>query len=508
MVAASELRRFARESARILAAERDLAAFELYCSSADQFVMRLNFTSHIPCNGVEEAKSLSTNGFALRIVSRHDPQAVGIGIGTGRFDSDTLREALDRARASSVSDPDFPGLPSRPRRLTIHRPSSDSGRSLSRIEGGRLTAAAWKIIEGAADALDRMPAISAADGVIIGGDLSVWRDRMVLVSSEFSDLREDESAWFSASVTALVEKLGAKGTASALGRSGAEMATQTPGLGPRAVESAVQLGRGVRPRSGRYRVIFGPQPVAEILCYMVIPSLTAAAFHAASSAYQGRFGDIVMDPRLNLYDDPRFRVGAIRRAVTCEGMPARRTSLVRDGRLTGLLSTVYDDHRLATDRDRAEKLGPHAPEKVSFNAHSGYRLGEGGSRRFDSTPPAAVATNVVMRARDGKSSRALVETVRDGIYIGRVWYTYPINGQRAGDFTCTISGDSYLIRDGKLAGAIAPNCLRVNANLSEVFDAPIGCGRAIRPALVWGSPEVFYVPEIAVADINLAEIGE
>ena len=36
----------------------------------------------------------------------------------------------------------------------------------------------------------------------------------------------------------------------------------------------------------------------------------------------------------------------------------------------------------------------------------------------------------------------LIRKVRNGIYVGRVWYTYPINGQRAGDFTCTVSGDS------------------------------------------------------------------
>ena len=71
-----------------------------------------------------------------------------------------------------------------------------------------------------------------------------------------------------------------------------------------------------------------------------------------------------------------------------------------------------------------------------------------------------------------------MRTVGDGIYVGRIWYTYPINGQRAGDFTCTVTGDSYVIRDGKIAEPIAPNCLRINANIAQVFEHPLAIGVA------------------------------
>jgi len=49
------------------------------------------------------------------------------------------------------------------------------------------------------------------------------------------------------------------------------------------------LGHGVRPASGTFRVVLGPQPIAEILNYMVMGSLTTGAFHAASSAYHAKF---------------------------------------------------------------------------------------------------------------------------------------------------------------------------------------------------------------------------
>ena len=94
----------------------------------------------------------------------------------------------------------------------------------------------------------------------------------------------------------------------------------------------------------------------------------------------------------------------------------------------------------------------------------------------------------------------------EGIYVGRVWYTYPINGQRAGDFTCTVSGDSYLIRNGVLAAPLAPNSLRINANLEQVFAHPLGVGSRAEPALVWGAPEAYYTSALAASAIPFAAI--
>ncbi|MGH7249254.1 MAG: metallopeptidase TldD-related protein, partial [Pseudomonadota bacterium] len=298
----------------------------------------------------------------------------------------------------------------------------------------------------------------------------------------------------------------AKGTASALGASIVAMQSEAVRLGRGAVQRALALGSGARPSSGSYRVILGPQPVAEILNYMVMGSLTAGSFHASNSAYHGRFGERVMDHRLTLFDDPHARAGAVRRRITCEGLPARRVDLIRDGRIVGLLSTIYDSHRLETDPACAEKLGPLGAE-TKFPPSSGYRLGEGGGRRFDSRPGSA-GTNVFMRARGGVSERDMIHAIRDGIYVGRVWYTYPINGQRAGEFTCTISGDSYMIRGGKIAQPLAPNSLRINANIAQVFEAPIAVGSRAMPAIVWGAPEAFYVPALAVEGIALAAVGE
>ena len=501
----ADLKSFTREAARILAREKDLASYEIYCATAEHRIARLAYTSDIPSRGLEEFKSLHADGFQLRVAMRRDPHEVGTAFEAGDFTSDSIRDALRRARSAAVVDPHFPGFPAAPlgRRLGASEKSD-----LARVGDGAIAAAAWDVLDGALAAFAKRPAEPRTEhpGLILGGDVSVIRDRIAIFNSNFAEVRTDESAHFNASVTAIVESLDAKGTATTLGDSTAAMRHDAHVLGRDAVRRALALSHGARPAAGKFRVVLGPQPIAEILNYMVMGSLTTGAFHAASSAYHAKFGTPVMDSRLSLTDDPAFGAGAIRRRITCEGIPTRRVELIRDGKLVGLLSNFYDTHRILTDENRAEKLGAGAPAKLDFPPLSGYRLGEGGGRRFDASPGSA-GTNVVMRARGGVVDQELVRAVGDGLYVGRIWYTYPINGQRAGDFTCTVTGDSYLIRGGKIAEPLAPNCLRINANIAQVFEHPLAVGARPRPATVWGSPEAYYVPAIAAGPIALAEVA-
>lgn len=500
----AELKRFARAAAALVARDPEVEQFEIYCASSDLRIARINFTSDIPCRGIEEMKSSGADGFQIRITKRRNPREVGVAFESGDLTLDAARAVLARAHRAAVIDPFFPGFASAARAVRL---AAAAAGELARAGDAPIIAAAWSIVRGAVGEFASSQAARVSrPRLVVGGDLTVLHDRIALVSSNLAGARSDESARFSSSVTALIESLDAKGTASVTGVRVAEMKRAAADLGREAVHRALALAGGVRPGSGMYRVVLGPQPVAEILNYMVIGSLTTAAFHAADSAYQGRFGAQVMDSRLSLVDDPTMRGGAVRRRITCEGFPARRVVLIRDGRLVGLLSNFYDTQRLQADEERVEKLGPGA-DGVSFKPLSGYRLGEGGMRSHEHTP-ASSGTNVVMKTRAGVPDAGLIRTVGEGLYIGRVWYTYPINGQRAGDFTCTVSGDSYRIRNGKLAEPLAPNALRINSNIDKVFRRVLAVGRRSHPAIVWGSPEAYYVPSLAVDALEFSAVGD
>jgi predicted Zn-dependent protease len=505
MKSARELKDFVREAADVLSRERDLGGFELYASSSEDHVARINYTSDIPSRGVEEFKSLNAEGFALRIVMQSDPHATGTAAIAGDLSLEALRERLKRARAATMVDPHFSGLPSTP--IKLPSGNGTAANDLMRAQDGVLASAAWEVIGGAIKTFEaKGPREIEQPGMIVGGDFSLIRDRIAVTNSHLREIRTDENARFNGSITVLIETLDAKGTSSAIGASKAEMARAGAILGRDAVLKALSLRHGERPSPGPYRVVLGAQPLAEIINYMVLPSLTAGAFEASSSAYHGRFGGRVMDPRLSLVDDPLAAEGTVRRRITCEGLRAARTDLIRGGQLVGLLANFYDAGRLLNDPHRGEKLGVAGIDAAALPVRSGYRLGDGGSRRFDAHPGAS-GTNVFMRTRQGIADDELIRLAGEGIYVGRVWYTYPINGQRNGDFTCTVSGDSYVIRDGKLAQPLAPNCLRINANIEQVFAHPLAVGRRLRSASVWGSPEAYFMPSILADGITLAAIG-
>lgn len=97
--------------------------------------------------------------------------------------------------------------------------------------------------------------------------------------------------------------------------------------------------------------------------------------------------------------------------------------------------------------------------------------------------------------------------MQNGVYIGRIWYTYPINGLRAGDFTATVVGDSYVIKDGKLGAPIKANTVRVNDNIHRVLKNITGITAKGKGTVSWAADEVVYAPEIAVSRLTLNAIA-
>src|SRR5439155_926725 len=85
---------------------------EVFAAANTALLTRLNYTSHIPSNGVEEPKSTASCGLGIRVafVGSAGP-LVGFGSEPSDLGVTGARRALDRARASAVADPNFVSLP-------------------------------------------------------------------------------------------------------------------------------------------------------------------------------------------------------------------------------------------------------------------------------------------------------------------------------------------------------------------------------------------------------------
>ncbi len=500
MISASKLKEMVLSGLDYIRSLPDVSEAEIFASSISHLLTRINFTSSIPCNGVEEPKSTLSYGIGVQIVFKDGgKKKIGFGSQTADMSLDGIKEAVEKARLSAVEDPDFHSLPA-PSGSPVMNPDYYDPELMNLGDEG-LVGLGWKALEGA---IRTFREHDIAAPVIIGGDVSIVQEKMAIASTT-GIIACDEAASASAFITTMIESDNAKGSGYEVGMRLNEFVPEN--AGGSAARSAIKSRHGQRVQSGRYRLILGPQPVSDLLGNIILPSLNLAIVDAASSAFSGKYGKEIADRRISIYDDGALSGYPMSRRYTCEGLASGRTELIKDGVLTGYLSNNYYMNKVLTDSSAEGKIGAE-PSAIrhAIIPRNGFRSGESMLRCFRGRP-AIAPTNVIVETSGAIPSDELVRMVGDGIYIGRIWYTYPINGLLAGDFTCTVVGDSYLIENGKIASPLKPNSIRLADNIRNLLNQVIGVTSERKPTLLWGSPEVIYSPEIAVSDINIYSIG-
>ncbi len=521
MIPLSKLRTATRQALAHVSVQPDVAEAEVFASANGNLTVRLNYTSHIPSNGVEEVKSVESYGVGLRVAFRsHDGIRTGFGSEPTDLSLGGVQRALDKARQGAVLDPEYTCLPMGPGgdQTTTGEPTTPSLRqyhdpAIMRTGNGRLVSAGWNMVDRALEVFqsseDLMEMVDSPEslgslGLILGGDLVALQERIAIASTHMPKVQTDESTLLMSFATAMVERQAAKGSGWSVGTRWADF---DGGSAAEAARNAINSMGGVRVPSGEYRVVLGPQALAEILEWILMPGLRLDMLYAGVSPFMGQVGQPVASSQLNIYDDGAALGMAASKAITDEGLATGRTDLIRDGALVGLLSDHYNTQRILRDPKGRDKLGVDPAQMGQAIApRNGFRPGNGGGRDFAS-PPGIVPTNLIVRGNSPISQEALLRTVGDGVYIGRIWYTYPINGITAGDFSGTVVGDSYVIRDGRLAEPIRPNTLRMNDNVLRVINNVIGVGSCQRPTVRWSSDQVTWAPELAVSGFRLEEIA-
>ena len=495
-----------------LRGEHDVTDAMVFVSANEHILSRLNYTSHIPSNGVEEPKAVQNFGTGLTVVFKDG--STGSGSAESSLSLAGAREALAKARIAAVKDPEFYGLPKPEFGKRTLRDYHDI--ELMELADADFVKISWDILRAALDAFEKSPVIRelarteelANLKLIIGGDVQLVRERMAVASFAMPEVESDESTMAVTSITAMIEAKNAKGSGFFAGKSMEELKSGGPAAAKMAIDSTVATMSGQRIESGDYVVVFGPQAVAELINNLVAPGLTSGAIFAEGSPFQGEFLKAIASPLLSVYDDganPEF-MGA--KGITCEGLPTGRTDLVVDGKFVGLLSAHYDYQRILHDPEAARKLGADPAEhKTAIWPRSGFRFSGGAGRHFTSDPSCS-GSNIIITSSGKEPLEKLLSRVRKGIYIGRMWYVYPINGARAGDFTGTVTADSYLIENGKLSRPLKPNTVRINDNIKALLMKIAGVSDRLKAVNLWGADEAMYAPDILAEGVHLDSIAE
>lgn len=506
-----DLKKIVREGLRSLKGDPSIVAGEIFVSRNLAHTARLHYTSHLPCNGVEEPKTFEFSGVSVRLVLKDgDSVKIGFGSEASEMSVDGIGRAREKAKRNAVVDPHFPGFPPfpgrRPRRGRTHDPA------LSNLSDRRLVELGWTIIRGGLKGFGSSESLAAYrcreknmedPGLILSGDVSVVMEEMAVGTTSSDRMTEDRSTLLMAYVTAMVEADEAKGTCTfASGR----MDGFSGEIGRSAAENAARCIGGMRTSTRVTSAILGPQAVADILNNLLVPSVTTGAFFSSSSPFLGKFNQMIASDRLSVVDDGTAKGLMGTKTYTCEGLPTARTPLIEKGRLVGLLSSHYDAQRLLNDPGCAAKLGVSVEQaREAIQAHNGFRYGATPGRHFAS-PPHTAATNIIVEP--GRASlQDMMKQMGEGLLIGRIWYTYPINGLQKGDFTSTIVGDSFLVRRGEIESPLRANCVRLNDNLMSVLSGIRAVGNGPEGVVIWASDEVIYTPPLRIENLRIEEIG-
>ena len=274
----------------------------------------------------------------------------------------------------------------------------------------------------------------------------------------------------------------------------------------RRARRAIEAIGGERLPSGDYTVVFGRQPVADLMNNLVVPSCEVGAFYSSSTPFLGKLGKPVASPRLSVYDQGALPGLMGSKGITCEGLPTGRTDLIKDGVLTGALTSWYEAQRLLHDPAIKEKLGVEAAaRRAALVARNGFRFSRaaGAPSTPSPRPPPPTSsskapTRLDRRADPRRAPRPL-----------RRPHLVHVPDQRAP------RGRLHVHRGGRLLhhprrparraaqGQHRAHQRQHHAAARERRRRHQGCEGTV----VWGADEVVYAPEIAVTGVRVDAIA-
>ncbi|MBI4043342.1 MAG: TldD/PmbA family protein [Candidatus Diapherotrites archaeon] len=481
MISLKALRDAVDDGVKWAGRQKDAIGVEVFASSNVLTTMRLGLANNIPSNALEEFKSLEDFGIGVRV--HFNTGRIGFGKESSDLSLNAVKSALEKARKSCIKDPFFVSLPQPAKeKQAIKNYHDPAVLKFNDVQGVKR---AYLVLDGALSAVEKR---SSPGGLNMTGELDFLGEQMAIASTTgISAVDQSSIVW--GHLTATLE--GEKDVAGMHFDSNTHIKNFNTGIGREAVERAFASVDARPVETGTYHLALGHQVICDIFSNVFDASLQSVDFNA--SFLQGKKGQKVFDEAITMYDDPHLPYTIGSKAFNDEGQPTVSTPLVEKGKLVNFLSNDYYAKKFA--REKGE----------TYLGRNGFRFGGGGGRNY-SSEPGIHSTNLVIQ-KGSLSQKELFESVDHGLYIDRIWYTYPVNGSKVSDFTCTVRGNSYVIRNGERAEPLLPNSVRINANLERMLSTVMGIGKVQQPIIVWGSEGVVVTPEIAVRDVHVERIA-
>lgn len=229
-------------------------------------------------------------------------------------------------------------------------------------------------------------------------------------------------------------------------------------IGKKAASEAVELLGGRLIGSSTMPVVLSPLVSSQFLA-AAAPIFSAENARKGKSLLRGNIGKQTASENFSLIEDALLKGGLASRPFDDEGMPSKRTVLIRNGILKCFLH----------DLDSAAKEGASSTSSAVRNTFK--------------APPIIGTTNLYIE-RGNASREALFEAAENGLYITRVMALHSLN-QISGDFSLGAAGimiengrKTFPVRGITIAGNLAEMLLAVKniGNDLEFFTETGYCG--------------------------------
>jgi PmbA protein len=408
-------------------------------------------TIRIADSQVAEAKGMREQGLAVRIIKN---KSIGAS-STSLLDERSLERAAEEAISAANmmgSRAEWKSLPLPAKVTTV---------------GGCYDQTIDKL--GVEECLDI--AISMLDSAIqfrnltsVSGSLHVVKERVYLANSNEISL-SDNGTYIIGNINVDAKNNGE--TVSGVGFSAARTMNSfdAESVGKEAGEMAVASVGAKKCDEGTYSVIFAPYALGDLLSFVFSYNFSAKSYQDKRSCLYGKLNERVAIESFTLKDDPWARDCMGSKPFDDEGVPTKSRHLIDKGIFRGI---VYDTFYAAKDN-------------VQSTGNAG-RLGYPVGRTADPIPFPSMH-NIVVNAGD-YSRDEIIKDTKDGLLVGRLWYTYAVNPEK-GDFSCTARSGIFTIKDGEIVGPC--KMVRIIDNLQRILMNISAIGKNSKHIMQWHS---------------------
>ncbi|UCE74357.1 MAG: TldD/PmbA family protein [Methanomassiliicoccales archaeon] len=228
-------------------------------------------------------------------------------------------------------------------------------------------------------------------------------------------------------------------------------------------------------------VIFTPYALANLLEFITAPAMYGEAVHKGESVYTGRIGEQVASEDITIIDDGMLAGGLNSALVDDEGVPSKRTELIKKGILQGFLYSQSS-----------------AIEFNEQNTGNAMRAERFGSSRNYKSPPGVKARNIVIEGKTVKAEN-LIKEVDEGVLVYEILGAHTSN-PASGDFSVT-SPILFKIEKGEFAYPIKSAML--SGNFHECLKKVEGVGDDHKLVSGGLTPISFYIPSLSLGKVRV-----